>query len=149
LPQLAEAAALGVKSGTDLECASVYKNLKESLDKNLITIQDIDVALKRLFTARFKLGMFDPSEMVKYSQIPYSVVDCEQNKALAKETALKSIVLLKNKNNILPLKKSVGTIAVIGPNSDQTFVLLGNYKRDSFRSGYNLCVALRKTCRGF
>jgi len=123
----AEAAALGVKSGTDLECASVYRNLKESLDKNLITIQDIDVSLKRLFTARFRLGMFDPPEMVKYSKIPYSVVDCEQNKALARETALKSIVLLKNKNNILPLKKSVGTVAVIGPNSDQTFVLLGNY----------------------
>lgn len=123
----AEAAALGVKSGTDLECANVYRNLKESLEKNLITIQDIDVALKRLFTARFRLGMFDPPEMVKYSQIPYSEVDCEKNKALAKETALKSIVLLKNKDNTLPLKKNIGTVAVIGPNSDQSFVLLGNY----------------------
>ena len=123
----AEAAALGVKSGTDLECASVYRNLTESLEKNLITVQDIDVALKRLFTARFRLGMFDPPEMVKYSKIPYSVVDCGQNKALARETAQKSIVLLKNKNDILPLKKNVGTVAVIGPNSDQTFVLLGNY----------------------
>jgi beta-glucosidase len=123
----AEAAALGVKSGTDLECASVYRNLKESLDKNLITINDIDIALKRLFTARFRLGMFDPPEMVKYSKIPYNMVDCEQNKALARETALKSIVLLKNNNNILPLKKNVGTVAVIGPNSDQTFVLFGNY----------------------
>lgn len=123
----AEAAALGVKSGIDLECANVYRNLKESLEKNLITIQDIDVALKRLFTARFRLGMFDPPEMVKYSQIPYSEVDCEKNKALAKETALKSIVLLKNKDNTLPLKKNIGTVAVIGPNSDQSFVLLGNY----------------------
>ena len=123
----AEAAALGVKSGTDLECASVYRNLTESLEKNLITVQDIDVALKRLFTARFRLGMFDPPEMVKYSKIPYSVVDCGQNKALARETAQKSIVLLKNKNDILPLKKNVGTVAVIGPNSDQTFVLLCNY----------------------
>ncbi|MGD0340257.1 MAG: glycoside hydrolase family 3 C-terminal domain-containing protein [Bacteroidales bacterium] len=123
----AEAAALGVKSGTDLECSTVYRNLKESLDKNLITVPDIDIALKRLFTARFKLGMFDPPEMVKYSRIPYSVVDCEQNKALAKEAALKSIVLLKNKDNMLPLKKNVGTVAVIGPNSDQTFVLFGNY----------------------
>ncbi len=71
--------------------------------------------------------MFDPPEMVKYSKIPYSVVDCGQNKALARETAQKSIVLLKNKNDILPLKKNVGTVAVIGPNSDQTFVLLCNY----------------------
>jgi len=93
----------------------------------MITEKDLDVALKRLFTVRFRLGMFDPPEMVKYASIPYSVNDSEQNKVLAKETALKSIVLLKNANNILPLKKDIGTVAVIGPNSDQTFVLLGNY----------------------
>ncbi|MGA1978859.1 MAG: glycoside hydrolase family 3 C-terminal domain-containing protein [Bacteroidales bacterium] len=123
----AEAAALGVRSGTDLECSSVYRNLKESIDKNLISVQEIDTAVKRLFTARFRLGMFDPPGMVRYTQIPYSVVDCERNKALAKEAALKSIVLLKNKSNILPLKKNIGTIAMIGPNADQSFVLLGNY----------------------
>lgn len=123
----AEASALGVKSGTDLECGSVYRNLKEALEKNMITEKDLDVALKRLFAARFRLGMFDPPEMVKYAGIPYNVNDSEQNKALAKETALKSIVLLKNANNILPLKKDIGTVAVIGPNSDQSFVLLGNY----------------------
>jgi beta-glucosidase len=123
----AEAAAMGVLAGTDLECGSAYRNLKESLAKNLLTEKDIDIALKRLFTARFRLGMFDPPEMVEYSKIPYSVLDSEQNKALAKETALKSIVLLKNENNLLPLKKNIGTVAVIGPNSDQSFVLLGNY----------------------
>jgi len=123
----AEAAALAVRSGTDLECASVYRNLKEALEKNLITEKEIDVAVKRLFIARFRLGMFDPPEMVKYTQIPYSVNDSEQNKALARETALKSIVLLKNENNLLPLKKDIGTVAVIGPNSDESFVLLGNY----------------------
>jgi beta-glucosidase len=122
-----EAAALAVRSGTDLECGSVYRNLMESLNKGLITETEIDVSLKRLFTARFRLGMFDPSEMVEYSKIPFSVLDCEQNKVLAKETALKSIVLLKNENNLLPLKKNIGTVAVIGPNSDQSFVLLGNY----------------------
>jgi len=123
----AEASALGVKSGTDLECGSAYRNLKESLEKNMITEQEIDVALKRLFVARFRLGMFDPEAMVKYASIPYSVNDSEANKALAKETAQKSIVLLKNENNLLPLKKDIGTVAVIGPNSDQSFVLLGNY----------------------
>jgi beta-glucosidase len=123
----AEASALGVKSGTDLECGSAYRNLKEALDKNMITEREIDVALKRLLVARFRLGMFDPPEMVKWASIPYSINDCEQNKVLAKETALKSIVLLKNENNLLPLKKDLGTVAVIGPNSDQTFVLLGNY----------------------
>jgi beta-glucosidase len=123
----AEASALGVKSGTDLECGSAYRNLKEALEKNMITEKDIDVALKRLFVARFRLGMFDPEEMVKYASIPYSANDSEVNKTLAKETAQKSIVLLKNENNLLPLKKDIGTIAVIGPNSDQSFVLLGNY----------------------
>jgi len=123
----AEAAALGVRSGTDLECSNVYRNLKEALEKKLITENEIDVAVKRLFVARFKLGMFDPPEMVKYAKIPYSVLDSDPNKALAKETALKSIVLLKNENSILPLEKNIGTVAVIGPNSDESFVLLGNY----------------------
>ncbi|MCX6302639.1 MAG: glycoside hydrolase family 3 C-terminal domain-containing protein [Bacteroidia bacterium] len=122
-----EASAISVRAGTDLECGSAYRSLKESLNKGLITEQEVDVSVKRLFTARFKLGMFDPPEMVKYAQIPYSVNDSEQNKALAKETALKSIVLLKNHGNLLPLKKDIGTVAVIGPNSDQSFVLLGNY----------------------
>lgn len=123
----AEASALAVKSGTDLECGTAYRNLKESLEKNMISEKDIDVAVKRLFTARFRLGMFDPPEMVKWTSIPYSVNDSEQNKILARETALKSIVLLKNANNLLPLKKDIGTVAVIGPNADQSFVLLGNY----------------------
>ena len=123
----AEAAALAVRSGTDLECASEYRNLKEALEKDLITENEIDVAIKRLFTARFRLGMFDPPDMVKYASIPYSVNDSEQNSALAQETALKSIVLLRNQDNLLPLKKDIGTVAVIGPNSDQSFVLLGNY----------------------
>jgi beta-glucosidase len=123
----AEAAALGVVSGTDLECGSVYRNLKEALAKNLLKESDVDLAVKRLFIARFRLGMFDPPEMVGYAKIPYNVLDSDKNKALAKETALKSIVLLKNENNLLPLKKNIGTVAVIGPNSDQSFVLLGNY----------------------
>jgi len=122
-----EAAALAVKAGTDLECSNVYRNLKGALAKKFITTDELDVAVKRLFTARFRLGMFDPSDMVKYTSIPYEVVDSEKNKQLAKETALESIVLLKNENNLLPLKKDIGNVAVIGPNSDQSFVLLGNY----------------------
>jgi beta-glucosidase len=121
------AAALAVKSGTDLECSNVYRNLKKAIETKLITEAELDVSLKRLFTARFRLGMFDPPEMVKYAQIPFSTLNSEANAKLAKETALKSIVLLKNENNILPLKKHAGTVAVIGPNADQSFVLLGNY----------------------
>ncbi len=123
----AEAAALAVKSGTDLECGKVYLNLKEAVERNLISENEIDVSVKRLFTARFKLGMFDPPEMVRYASIPYDVVDSKKHKDMALEAAQKSIVLLKNENNLLPLKKDIGTLAVIGPNADQWLMLLGNY----------------------
>ena len=122
-----EAAALAVKSGTDLNCGETYKALEEALQKGLITEKEIDKALKNLFIARFKLGMFDPDEKVKYAQIPYEVVDCKKHKDLALETARKSIVLLKNENNLLPLSKNIKTIAVIGPNSNDENVLLANY----------------------
>ncbi len=123
----AEAAALAVKSGTDLECGKVYLNLKEAVDRNLITEKEIDVSVKRLFLARFKLGMFDPPAQVRYANIPYHVVDSKEHKALALEAARKSIVLLKNENNVLPLKKDLKTLAVIGPNADEWLMLLGNY----------------------
>ncbi|HEX3025129.1 MAG TPA: glycoside hydrolase family 3 C-terminal domain-containing protein [Chitinophagaceae bacterium] len=122
-----EAAALAVKSGCDLECLSTYQHLKEAVANKLITEAEIDVALKRLFTARLKLGMFDPPEMVKYTKIPYSVVDNKEHHQLALEAAHKSIVLLKNENNLLPLNKNIKTVAVIGPDADETSVLLGNY----------------------
>ena len=122
-----EAAALAVISGCDLECSNTYEHLNEAVKENLITENEINVAVKRLFTARFKLGMFDPPEMVEYTKIPYSIVDSKEHKELALETARESIVLLKNENNLLPLKKDLGTIAVIGPNSDEWLMLLGNY----------------------
>lgn len=122
-----EAAALAVKAGTDLECGKVYLTLKKAVDQKLITEAQIDVAVKRLFTARFKLGMFDPAERVKYANIPYNVVDNADHQKLALEAARKSIVLLKNENNTLPLKKDIKTLAVIGPNADQWLMLLGNY----------------------
>jgi len=122
-----EAAALALKSGCDLNCGDTYLHLTEAVRKNLVTEREIDVAVRRLFTARFKLGMFDPEEIVSYANIPYSVVDSEKHKVLALEAARKSIVLLKNENNLLPLSKNIGTIAVIGPNADEWLMLLGNY----------------------
>jgi beta-glucosidase len=122
-----EAAALAVKSGCDLECGQVYESLKKAVGKGLITEQEIDVAVKRLFTARFKLGMFDPPELVKYAQIPYAVLDNKEHRDLALEVARESIVLLKNENSLLPLDKNIKTVAVIGPNADQWQVLMGNY----------------------
>ncbi|HEX7028089.1 MAG TPA: glycoside hydrolase family 3 N-terminal domain-containing protein, partial [Gammaproteobacteria bacterium] len=123
----AEAAAMAVKAGTDLDCGTeVYPFLVEAVQKGLVTEAHVDTAVKRLFTARFKLGMFDPAERVEYAQIPYSVVDSDAHKKLAREVARKSMVLLKN-DGVLPLKKDLGTLAVIGPNADQWLMLLGNY----------------------
>jgi beta-glucosidase len=123
----AEAAAQAVKAGTDLECGVDYKNLVEAFSRGLLTEADINTAVKRIFTARFKLGMFDPDEMVPYAQIPFFVNCSDYNNTLSRQAAQKSIVLLKNENIILPLKREIKTIAVIGPNADNFESLIGNY----------------------
>lgn len=123
----AEAAAQAVKAGTDLECGGDYKNLVEAVNRGLLTEEDINVAVKRVFTARFKLGMFDPDDIVPYAQIPFFVNCSDYNNSLARQAARKSVVLLKNDNNILPLSKEIKSIAVIGPNADNFEALIGNY----------------------
>ncbi len=123
----AEAAAAAVKAGTDLECGDDYRSLMTSLERGLLTEADIDVAVKRIFTARFKLGMFDPDNIVPYAQIPFFVNGSDYHNGLSREAAQKSIVLLKNSGNILPLRKDIKTIAVIGPNADNFESLVGNY----------------------
>jgi beta-glucosidase len=127
---LEEAAVRAVKAGTDLDCGTEYSALVPAVRQKLITEAEIDTALRRLLTARFKLGMFDPPERVPYAQIPYSVNDSQEHRALALEAARKSIVLLKNENGMLPLRKGMKTIAVIGPDADNRDVLLGNYHGD-------------------
>jgi beta-glucosidase len=122
-----EASALAVKAGTDLTCGREYRSLVQAVKDGLITEAEIDVSVKRLMTARFRLGMFDPPEMVPYSRIPFSENDSEAHRALALKAARESIVLLKNAEHTLPLKKDLKTIAVIGPNADALEVLLGNY----------------------
>jgi beta-glucosidase len=123
----AEAAAMAFKNGTDLNCGNTSPFLKEAFEKGMITEVDLNVPLRRLFKARFMLGMFDPDKMVPYANIPYSVVDCQKHKDLALETARKSMVLLKNENQLLPLNKSVKKVAVIGPNANDVDALLANY----------------------
>ncbi len=123
----AEAAADAVKAGTDLKCGVDYKNLVEAVKRGLLTEEDINIAVRRIFTARFKLGMFDPDEIVPYAQIPFFVNCSDYNNSLSRDAARKSIVLLKNENNILPLSKEIKTIAVIGPNADNFESLIGNY----------------------
>jgi beta-glucosidase len=127
---MAAAAARAVKAGTDLDCGDEYSALLPALEQKLIAEADIDTAVRRLLTARFRLGMFDPPERVPFARIPMAVVDSEAHQALALEAARKSIVLLKNQGGLLPLRKTIKTLAVIGPNADSVETLLGNYNGD-------------------
>lgn len=125
-PSPVEASAKAVQAGCDLTCGGEYHALKESIQKGLISEAEITRSVKRLLLARFRLGMFDPDDMVKYAQIPYSENNSEEHNNLARKVADESMVLLKN-DGILPLSKDLKKIAVIGPNADNTEVQLGNY----------------------
>jgi beta-glucosidase len=123
----AEGVAMAVKAGTDLDCGLEYENVVPAVRQGLLADKDVDTALRRLLTARFKLGMFDPPERVRWARIPYSVNESAEHQKLALEVARKSIVLLKNEGGVLPLSRHAKTIAVIGPDADSVEVLLGNY----------------------
>ncbi len=121
-----EAAAAGVKSGCDLNCGEVYqKHLLKAVRQNIISEKEIDRSLSRLFRARFRLGMFDPAERVPFSRISQKVIDSPQHRQLALQVARESIVLLKNENNFLPLRKTLRKIAVVGPTANTP--QFGNY----------------------
>jgi beta-glucosidase len=125
---VAEASAAAVQAGTDLSCGQEYASLADAVKQGLITEAAIDSSLTRLFLARMKLGMFDPPERVRWTQIPYSVLDQPAHRDLARKAAQESIVLLKNRGGVLPLRKDLGAIAVIGPDADNREMLLGNYE---------------------
>ncbi|MDO9256081.1 MAG: glycoside hydrolase family 3 C-terminal domain-containing protein [Bacteroidales bacterium] len=127
VPTAEKAVALTLKAGTDLSCGPEYGSLKKAVELGYITENELDVSVKRLFEARFRLGLFDPSSKVIYSAIPATEYDTPAHQELAHQVALQSIVLLKNDNNILPLTSKSRTIAVIGPYANDTSVLLGNY----------------------
>ncbi len=122
----AEAVALAVKNGVNLNCGDEYPALVEAVEKGLITEKEIDAALAVLLRTRFKLGLFDPAESNPYNAISTSVINSSKHRALAREAAQKSIVLLKN-NGVLPLKNNLGKYFVTGPNASDVQVLLGNY----------------------
>lgn len=121
-----EAAALGVKKGTELNCGKTYAALGNAIKQGLITEAELDDSLRRLFLTRFRLGMFDPEAAVPWAQIPYEINQSAEHDELARKAAQSSIVLLKN-NGILPLKKSLKRLAVVGPTADEVMSLLGNY----------------------
>ncbi|HXH50901.1 MAG TPA: glycoside hydrolase family 3 C-terminal domain-containing protein [Terriglobia bacterium] len=125
-PDIEHASAIAVKAGTDTTCGDEYVTLEKAVKDGLIKESEIDTAVKRLFTARMRLGMFDPPADVPFNQIPMSVVNSPAHRQLALRAARESMVLLKN-NGILPLKPSVKTIAVIGPNAESLPAIEGNY----------------------
>lgn len=122
-----EAAALAVKSGGDLNCGSTYSYLVSAVKDGLITEADIDKAVKRLLMARVKLGLFNPYGKVPFSDIDEDQIESRDHKKLALQTALESMVLLKNSDKTLPLSKNIESVTVIGPNANDKHFMLGNY----------------------
>jgi len=122
----AESAALAVRNGCDLNCGRTFSALLFSVDEKLITEAEIDVSLSRLLATRFRLGMFDPPARVSWSKTSPEVIDGAKNRALAREAAVESIVLLKN-NGILPIRENCESMMLTGPTAANTTVLLGNY----------------------
>ncbi|WP_295200169.1 glycoside hydrolase family 3 C-terminal domain-containing protein [uncultured Chryseobacterium sp.] len=126
-PDEKSTAADALKHSTDLECGDTYNNLNKSLSSGLITEKDIDASMRRILKGWFELGMLDPKSSVHWNSIPYTVVDSEEHKQQALKMAQKSIVLMKNDKNVLPLNKNIKKIAVVGPNADDGLMQLGNY----------------------
>lgn len=134
-PTQAQASAISLTRGMDNECADFFAKVKDDHDyrpyvdavrQGYLSESAIDTALIRLFTARIRLGMFDPPEMNPYSKIDASELNSPEHRAYARKLGDEAMVLLKN-DGTLPLKSTVRTIAVVGPLADQTRVLLGNY----------------------
>lgn len=127
-----ESVALAMNRGCDLNCGNIYGNLLKAVEQGIVKEETIERAVTRLLTTRMKLGLFDASEKVPYNTINYDVVDCPKHRKINEEAARKSIVLLKNENQLLPLKKSeIKTIGVIGPNGNNRKALVGNYEGTS------------------
>ncbi len=116
-----------VLNGTDLECGKVFMNLADGLKQGLIKESDLDGHLRRTLTGRFELGMFDPADMLPWAKLGPDVISSEKHDQLATQAARESMVLLENNKAVLPLSKSIKTLAVLGPNADDVELLNGNY----------------------
>jgi beta-glucosidase len=121
-----EAAALALSRGVDLNCGDTYTKLPDAVRQGLLKETQVDSALAILLRTRFKLGLFDGPNATPYDKLGPEVVNSAAHRALAKEVALKSMVLLKN-NGVLPLRPDLGKYFVTGPNATSVEALLGNY----------------------
>jgi beta-glucosidase len=120
-----EAASKGVLSGTDVECGSVYKNLPAAVSRGDISEEQINVSARRMLKGRFELGNFDNDELVEWTKIPSSVINCKEHRDLALQMAREQMVLLKNAG-VLPLRKDT-KVMVMGPNAADSLVMWGIY----------------------
>jgi len=123
----AESAALALNMGVSLNCGDTYPYLGKALEQGLITEATIDERLATLFITRFELGLFDPPELNPYNDVDESVINCEKHLELAYESAVKSLVLLKNSHHTLPLDPDIHSLFVTGPQANNSEVLIGNY----------------------
>ncbi|ATC64471.1 glucan 1,4-alpha-glucosidase [Nibricoccus aquaticus] len=123
----AEAIAAAIKAGNELCSDSTFKHIPEAINRGLLTEADVDNALRRLYTLRFRLGMFDPAERVPYARIPLSANDTPAHDRLALEAARQSLVLLKNDGSLPWDAKKLKHVAILGPTGDDYLALLGNY----------------------
>ena len=123
------ASAKATIAGTDVECGYgyAYRSIPEAVKRGFITEAEVDKHVIRLLEGRFDLGEMDDPSLVEWSKIPYSAMDSKEHRAIALDMARQTIVLLQNKNNILPLQKNKEKIAVIGPNADNEPMMWGNY----------------------
>lgn len=122
-----ESAAMALRNGCDINCGFLYSKLLEAVQQGLVTEAHVDLAARRLFAARFRLGMFDAETKVPYARIPESVVECAKHRRLSLQMARESIVLLENRKGLLPLRKDRGIYTVSGPNAVDFESMLGNY----------------------
>ena len=127
----ASASADAAKTGTDVECGSNYKTLLEAVEKGYITEDEIDVNMRRIIKGWLDLGILDYKDHTPWADLPYSIVASKEHAQQALTVARKSMVLLKNENNVLPLKpEKIRKIAVLGPNAADSTMMLGNYNGD-------------------
>jgi len=129
----AEACALAIKSGVNLNCGDEFNSLPLAVKQGLITEKEVNAALSQLLRTRFRLGLFDPQNQNPYSKIGEEVIGCQKHIDLAYEAAAKSLVLLQNNHNILPLQKNLKSLFVVGPYAASQDILLGNYNGVSDR----------------
>lgn len=129
-----ESVSLAMNNGCDLNCGNLFVILQEAVEQGLVKESTLDEAVIRLFVTRMKLGLFENNDTVPFDNIPYTNVDTKENKELNFEVSRKSVVLLKNEENLLPLNKDkINTIGIIGPNANNRRALVGNYEGTASR----------------